>query len=80
MDSLDAIDGTTMNLRMVGTVIEQIDNLKNIVEENGAGDYDDGGIIIPMLHTLNWTNSLNDQKHVVINNNICVITSYYLTI
>ena len=73
MDSLDATDGTTMNWRMVGTVIEQVNNLENLVEENGAGDYDEGGIIVPMLHTLNWINSSNDHKHVV-------ITSYCLTI
>ena len=57
-----------------------VNTLENIVEENGARDYDAGGIIVPMLHTLNWTNSSNDHKHVVITNNLCVITSYYLTI
>ena len=80
MDSLAATDGTTMNWRMMGTVIEQVHNLENIVEENGAGDFDEGVIFVPIMHTLNWTNSLNEQKHLVINNNLCVITSYYLTI
>ena len=35
------------------------------MEENGAGDFDEGVIFVPIMHTLNWTNSLNEQKHVV---------------
>lgn len=50
---------------MMHTVILQVDNLDYLVEYHNAGDYDQGALVVPMLHTLNWTNSENYNKHVV---------------
>ena len=48
------------------TVINQVDNLDYLVLFHRAGDYDEGELLIGVLHTLNWTNSGNYNKHVVI--------------
>ena len=65
VDSLSSTDGTMINWRMMHTVILQVDNLDYLVEYHNAGDYDQGALVVPMLHTLNWTNSENYNKHVV---------------
>ena len=69
-DSLSTADGTMINWRMTQTVINQVENLDFLVLFHRAGVYDEGELVVGVLHTLNWTNSENYNKHVVINKNI----------
>ena len=68
--SLCAADGTMINWRRMQIVINQVANLDYLVLFHRAGVYDEGELVVGVLHTLNWTNSENYNKHVVINKNI----------
>ena len=69
-DSLSSDNATMINSRMMLTVINQVYNLDFLVLFHRAGVYDLGELVVGVLHTLNWKNSENYNKHVVINKNI----------
>ena len=76
VDSINATDGTEINWRMMDKVIEHVDNLDFLVVRHEAGTYGEG-TVVAMMHTLNWTNSINQNKHLVILN-IQFSTTYSL--
>ena len=51
VDSLSAIDGTTINYKMMEIVIQYVHNIEHLVELHGAGDYVEG-TTPAMVHTL----------------------------
>lgn len=66
VDSLSSTDGTKINWRMMETMINTVENLDYLVLFHRAGEYEEGELVFGVLHTLNWTNSVNFNKHVVI--------------
>lgn len=65
VDSLSSTDGTMINWRMMETVIDAVENLDYTVLFHRAGEYEEAELVVGVLHTLNWTNSENFNKHVV---------------
>ena len=65
VNSLTSTDGTMINWRMMQTVINAVDNLDYHVLFHRAGEYEEGELVVGVMHTLNWTNSENFNKHVV---------------
>ncbi len=66
VDSISTTDGTMINWRMMETVINAVENLDYLVLFHRAGEYAQGQLVFGVLHTLNWTNIVNYNKHVVI--------------
>ena len=66
VDSLSSTDGTKINWRMMQTVIYIVENLDYLVLVHRAGEYEEGELVFGVRHTLNWTNSKNNNKHMVI--------------
>lgn len=64
IDSIISIDGTEINWRMMEKVVEHVDNLDFLVARHEAGIYGEG-TVVAMVHTLNWTNTMNQSKHLV---------------
>ena len=48
----------------MGVVLTKIGRLNGLVNQHNAGLYAEG-TVVPLLHTLNWTNIKNEHKHVV---------------
>jgi hypothetical protein len=69
VDALTSTDGSKVNWREMGTVVESVDMLDTLVNEHNAGHFQQG-IVLTLLHTLNWTNSENYKKHLVMINNL----------
>ena len=67
VDSIESINVTDINWRMMEKVIEHVDNLDFLVARHEAGIYGEGTVVATM-HTLNWTNSINQNKNLVILN------------
>jgi hypothetical protein len=66
-------DGTTINWKEAWVVLEDIDRLSGLLILHNAGLLGQG-IVVPLLHTLNWTNCKKHNKHVVIICNLlCLI-------
>ena len=55
-----------INSTMMQTVIDTVENLDYLVLFHSAGEYEEGELGFYVPQTLNWTNSKNYHKHVVI--------------
>jgi hypothetical protein len=63
--SITTTDRITINWKKVGLVLEAIDSLSGLLILHNAGKLRQG-TVVPLLHTLNWTNNKSENKHVVI--------------
>jgi hypothetical protein len=76
VDALTSTDGTKVNWSEMEAVIENMDRLDSLVREHNAGVFPQG-TVLPLLHTLIWTNCDNEKKHLVITTCIlCTISSF----
>ena len=70
IDNLCVTKGTTINWRMMGTIIRYASNIDQMVVQHDAGDYDQGRVYA-LLHTINYSNR---------NKNFVVSVCYYFTV
>ena len=70
MDLLTSTEGTTINYKMMETVVSYVKMLETIVNHHDAGDYEEGRVS-GLLHTINYSNT--HKNFVVLVSNLCYL-------